>query len=106
MAWQAAAIHAADPGALVTVGSWNPLAMTDVDGLRNYWSDNCLAKAARYSTFADGTGPPRANSPQIELNGTGLDFYQFHSYPSGAGFYGESPFVGFNKSHYGFLCLN
>ena len=38
VAWQSAAIHAADPGALTTVGSWNAKADTDADGHFNYWA--------------------------------------------------------------------
>ena len=51
---QAAAIHAADPKALVTVGSWSQYASTDADGsslgdggrkFRNYYKDECLVGA-------------------------------------------------------------
>merc|ERR1719461_1782394 len=46
----AAAIHAADPKALVTVGSWSEYASTDnvlESGRRffNYYKDECLVKA-------------------------------------------------------------
>jgi hypothetical protein len=87
VAVQTAAIHAADPEALVTVGSWNAVANTDTDGHRNYWSDACLQKAAT-------AGRPRAAGAPT------LDFFQIHSYPSGDAFDGESPFVGLNKSHF------
>jgi len=85
VAWQTAAIHAADPAALVTVGSWNAVANTDIEGHRNYWSDECLAKASG-STARPGS--------------TALDFYQIHSYPSNGGFDALSPFAGRNKSFY------
>ena len=90
------AIHAADPTALVTVGSWNAKADTDVDGFRNYWSDQCLAKAAALPS----KGLSLANGPR-GMQGTGLDFYQIHTYPSNGGFDPESPYVGLQKSHYG-----
>jgi mannan endo-1,4-beta-mannosidase len=95
VAVQAAAIHAADPNALVTVGSWNAVANTDVDGHRNYWSDECLRKAA-------AAADPAAASPILSTAGGAptLDFYQIHSYPSGGAFNGESPFGGLNKSDY------
>ena len=46
VAWQSAAVHAAAPAALTTVGSWNAKASSDEQGFRNYWSDRCLALAA------------------------------------------------------------
>jgi len=76
--WQAAAIHAADPKALVTVGSWNPKANEDMNGFQNYWKDECLLKAGGKKT---GT----------------LDFYQIHSYPYNGHFDDQSPFTG-NRS--------
>lgn len=65
---QAAAIHRADPKALVTVGSWSPWVLSDVlapdesKGFRNYYKDSCLVQAGGE---ADGV----------------LDFYQVHAYP-------------------------
>lgn len=59
--WFAAAIHTADPSALVTNGAWTFLANTDVDGHKNYYSDSQL-------TSIGG-----------KANGT-LDFYEVHYY--------------------------
>ena len=59
--WQAAAIHQAQPGALVTVGSWSEHASTDNFGYTNYYKDSCLQAAGGQ---AAGT----------------LDYYQMHSY--------------------------
>ena len=51
---QAAAIHAADPKSLVTVGSWSQYASTDASGdslgdggrkFRNFYKDECLQMA-------------------------------------------------------------
>ncbi|EFX76384.1 endo-beta-1,4-mannanase [Daphnia pulex] len=60
--WQAAAIKAADPGALVTVGTWSQYSQTDVfSNTRNYYTDACLI-AAGGKTLGK------------------LDFYQIHTY--------------------------
>jgi hypothetical protein len=117
VAVQAAAIHAADPGALVTVGSWNVVANTNADGHRNYWSDSCLQKA---SNLRELLGLQAATASHATL-----DFYQIHSCtmrhslsplqivtvaymrgclaadPSGGAFNGESPVTGLNKTHFG-----
>lgn len=58
---QAAAIKAADPQALVSVGVWNPKSNTDQFGFINHYKDECLVKAGGKST---GT----------------LDIWQYHSY--------------------------
>ena len=69
---QSAAIHRADPKALVTVGSWAQWVLSDAlqpyqsKGFRNYYKDSCLAGAGGE---ADGI----------------LDFYQVHQYPSEVG---------------------
>ena len=78
VAKHAAAIRAADPKALVTVGSWSQYASTDatVDPQRkffNYWKDECLVKANGGDT----------NSK--------LDFYQIHTYPNNGNFDPSSP---------------
>jgi len=78
---QAAAIHAADPKALVTVGTWNPKSSMDVDGFRNYWKDECLVKAGG------------------EAGGV-LDFYQIHSYPWNNKFEDQSPFGNHDSDYY------
>jgi mannan endo-1,4-beta-mannosidase len=68
---QAAAIHTADPKALVTVGSWAQWVLSDAlqpyqsKGFRNYYKDSCLTGASNAS------------------NGV-LDYYQVHSYPNNA----------------------
>ncbi len=59
--WFAAAIHAADPTALVTSGTWQFLANANVTGMMNYYSDAALQAAGGK---ADGT----------------LDFYEVHYY--------------------------
>ena len=65
----AAAIHAADPKALVTVGSWSQRASTDARvgkfGTKffNYYKDDCLVAAGGHSA-----------------PGGALDFFQVHSY--------------------------
>jgi hypothetical protein len=59
--WFAAAIHAADPSALVTSGTWQFLANANVMGMMNYYSDDALRAAGG------------------KANGT-LDFYEVHYY--------------------------
>jgi len=69
---QAAAIHRADPKALVTVGSWAQWVLSDAlqpyqsKGFRNYYKDSCLTGAG---------GEPQGV----------LDFYQVHQYPTTVG---------------------
>jgi len=58
---QVAAIHEADPDALVTVGIWNEQAGTDEFGYFNYFKDECLISAGG------------------KQNGV-LDFQQLHTY--------------------------
>ena len=80
----AAAIHAADPTALVTVGSWSQYAATDAQGVGkpgtrffNYYKDACLEAAGGHKASAGG----------------GLDFYQVHTYAHGGGVFDVgSPF--------------
>lgn len=43
--WQAAAIRKTDPQALVTAGSWNPKSNTNMNGMKNLYSDHCLIRA-------------------------------------------------------------
>lgn len=69
---QAAAIHKADPDALVTSGAWSEHSVADFpsyqgQGYRNYYSDRCLSLAS---------GQP--------LMVARLDFVQIHSYPKHA----------------------
>ncbi|XP_060595800.1 mannan endo-1,4-beta-mannosidase-like [Ruditapes philippinarum] len=71
--WQADAIRSTDPGALVTLGVWNPKSNTDKFGFRNLYSDHCL-------TSAGG-----------KAHGT-LSFYQMHTYTFSGHFDGYSPF--------------
>ena len=59
--WFAAAIHAADPSALVTNGAWSFLANSTVDGNQDLYSDYALASVGGKAT---GT----------------LDFYEVHYY--------------------------
>lgn len=69
--WQAAAIKVADPGALVTVGTWSQYSQTDAfSDTRNYYSDACLFAAGGKSLGK-------------------LDFYQIHTY---ATFSASAPF--------------
>jgi len=69
---QSAAIHRADPKALVTVGSWAQWVLSDAlqpyqsKGFTNYYKNNCLTGAGH------------------EPEGI-LDFYQVHEYPSMVG---------------------
>lgn len=79
--WQADAIHAADPKALVTQGTWNPKSNEDKNGFRNYWKDECLVKAGGRA-------------------GGVLDFYQMHSYPFNNKWDSEAVFVH-ERSDYG-----
>lgn len=58
----AGAIHRTDPDAKVTCGSWNMRALTDIEGMTNYYRDDRLIAAG---------GDP---------DGT-MDFYQVHYYP-------------------------
>lgn len=67
VATQAAAIHKAAPGALVSVGSWSEHSVSDELGLKDYYTTPCLHKAAGGDTDAR------------------LDFQQMHSYPTAAG---------------------
>jgi len=82
----AAAIHAADPKALVTVGAWSEHSISDVQvagrqDLQDYYTPACLAKA---------TGGAAA-----------LDFYQVHSYAQkGRDFQESAPFRQ-DKAAYG-----
>jgi len=80
---QAAAIHRADPKALVTVGAWSEHSLTDAfspyngQGFRSYYKDECLV----------GAGGDKMGT---------LDFYQVHSYPAAVGPLGapdHKPFV-------------
>lgn len=72
---EAAAIHEAAPGALVTVGTWSEHSVSDRLGLHNYYTTHCLRKAAGGAT------------------GAFLDFAQVHSYPTDGGEYNPtSPF--------------
>jgi mannan endo-1,4-beta-mannosidase len=87
VAAQAAAIHAADPSVLVTVGSANPTVIRSDKPFFNYWSDDCLGKA-----LAGFDEPENVNNTRF------LDFYQAHIYPGGANHNGSwdsySPFFG------------
>ena len=81
----AAAIHEADPKALVTQGCWSLYAGTDVvlnpsKKFRNFWKDECLIKAGG------------------KANGT-LDFYQMHTYNTdmGAPFESNAEAFGLDK---------
>ncbi|KAH3776390.1 mannan endo-1,4-beta-mannosidase-like [Dreissena polymorpha] len=75
--WQADAIRREDPGAMVTLGSWNSKANTDRFGFHNLYKDSCLV----------GSGG--------RAHGT-LTFYQVHTYSSGGHWDGFSPF----QKHY------
>jgi hypothetical protein len=72
--WFADAIHAADPGAKVTNGTWTFQANSDVagNGSVNYYSDAALVQAGG------------------RANGT-LDFYEVHYYVGNGA--GNSPFI-------------
>jgi hypothetical protein len=70
--WFAAAIHNADPSALVTNGTWEFQAASDVTGMKNYYSDAELVAAGG---LANGT----------------LDYYEVHYYSSDGTKY--SPFI-------------
>ena len=73
---QAAAIHAADADALVTVGAWSEHSVSDALGLKDYYTPECLKKAAGGAA------------------GAYLDFKQVHSYATAPGktFNPTSPF--------------
>jgi hypothetical protein len=78
--WFAAAIHAADPSALVTNGAWTFQACADgLTGMNNYYADAALVGAGGKS------------------NGT-LDFYEVHYYAGNGS--KESPFAN-PASHWG-----
>jgi hypothetical protein len=77
--WFAAAIHAADPQALVTNGTWEFQAVSNVTGMSNYYSDAELLAAG---------GMP----------GGTLDYYEVHYYSADGVKY--SPFVN-PVSHWG-----
>ncbi|KAK6195089.1 hypothetical protein SNE40_000587 [Patella caerulea] len=79
--WQADAIMRADPGALVTAGSWNARDNTDRLNTHNLYSDNCLRKAGG------------------RWNGI-LNFFSSHSYAWGGHYDEFSPFRH-NFSEYG-----
>jgi hypothetical protein len=61
--WFAAAIHTADPSALVTNGTWQFRANANANGWTNHYSDAALRSAGG------------------RANGT-LDYYEVHYYPS------------------------
>ncbi|KAH3776395.1 mannan endo-1,4-beta-mannosidase-like [Dreissena polymorpha] len=75
--WQADAIRREDPGAMVTVGTWNPKSNTDRFGFKNMYKDACLIGAGG------------------RQHGT-LTFYQVHSYSWQGHWDGYSPF----QKHY------
>ncbi|XP_052769396.1 mannan endo-1,4-beta-mannosidase-like [Mya arenaria] len=75
--WQAHAIRIHDPGAMVTVGTWNPKSNTDRFGFKNLYKDSCLVEAGGRN------------------KGT-LTFYQVHTYASNGQWDGYSPF----QKHY------
>jgi mannan endo-1,4-beta-mannosidase len=97
---QAAAIHAADPQALVTTGSWNERALSDRSGgSRQYFSRKCLsaALAALGANLGANLGAHGAAAVRPHL-----DFYQTHAYawPPEAPYAPSSPF-NFDSSRYG-----
>ncbi|KAL1524274.1 hypothetical protein AB1Y20_019177 [Prymnesium parvum] len=72
---QAAAIHRAAPGSLVTVGAWSERTVSGALGLHDFYTAKCLRRASG--------GQPEAY----------LDFLQVHSYASRSkGFSATSPF--------------
>jgi hypothetical protein len=77
--WFAAAIHDADPSALVTNGTWEFQANANVTGMQNYYSDAALVAAGG---MANGT----------------LDFYEVHYYSANGVKY--SPFAN-PAAHWG-----
>jgi len=86
--WIADTIHNIDPKALVSTGSWNPLASTNMAGDDpvhktgfNHYSDNCLR-----------TGGGREK-------GT-LDFIQFHTYPWDGRWQLGAPWLGLTPDTY------
>jgi mannan endo-1,4-beta-mannosidase len=86
---QAAAIHKADPKALVTVGSWSQHTVTAAfpytngQGYYSYYSDACLAKASNATTAASSAAASvaSASSAVAGAAGANLDFAQIHQYP-------------------------
>ena len=77
--WLAAAIHTADPAALVTNGAWTFQACATISGMNNYYSDSALRTAGS------------------QTNGT-LDFYEVHYYAANGS--KDSPFAN-PVSHWG-----
>jgi len=87
--WVADKIHALDSKALVTTGSWNSLASTNVVGDDpvykkgfNHYSDTCLYKAGGREKGV-------------------MDFAQFHSYPWAGRWGSECPWSANNAADYG-----
>jgi Cellulase (glycosyl hydrolase family 5) len=76
--WFAAAIHDADPSALVTNGTWQFRANANAGGMANFYSDSALQTAGGR---ASGT----------------LDYYEVHYYASDSS--AQSPFV-YPASHW------
>jgi len=92
---QAAAIHAADPRALVTIGAWSEASISSTSGGRgfNYYTEECLAAAslggASVAASSAGAGvgdgrsatrSPGVGGPGLPMEGARLDYYQVHSY--------------------------
>lgn len=92
---QAAAIHAADPRALVTIGAWSEASISSTSGGRgfNYYTEECLAAtslggasvAASSAGVGVGDGRSATRSPGVggsglPMEGARLDYYQVHSY--------------------------
>jgi mannan endo-1,4-beta-mannosidase len=77
VAWQANAIHEADPTVLVTVGSASEQNIMSSGRFYNYWSDHCLELAGGTSRGGGGDASDATVSRRF------LDFYQVHIYPVG-----------------------
>jgi hypothetical protein len=103
---QAAAIHAANPRALVTVGAWSEVSISSSTGGKgfNYYTKECLAGAtlgeaqgaAANAGGGDGVNATRsagAGGAGLPMQGACLDYYQVHSYaPSSKPFGSTQPF--------------
>ena len=93
---QAAAIHAADPWALVTIGAWSEATISSNLGPNafNYYSTECLAAALDALLYAPKMGDSNVwMDSALMPSGARLDYVQVHSYsPARKGYTKTQPF--------------
>jgi hypothetical protein len=113
---QAAAIHAADSRALVTVGAWSGASIWSNSAGRgfNYYAEECLAAATlgeasgtastEGAGASDGVGAihfPGVGGAGLPVQGARLDYYQVHSYAPSNQPYGSTQPLSKRAGGYG-----